>query len=73
MRDKDFGRGDRYRVTVEFVIPADSPEDAESVLNEIIKDGILVIASEQADSSESVVDSYDILGAEPAEIDLDSI
>lgn len=65
---------DKYRVTVEFTVPANSPENAEDILNEIIKEGILMFATELADMEQTngvIVESYDIVDAEPAEIDLD--
>lgn len=69
--------GDRYRVTVEFLLAAESPEDAEQILNDLIRDGILVLATEMReedkDCQSPVIDSYDILDSEPAEIDLTEI
>jgi len=52
---------DKYTIVVEFFIEADAAEDAEAIVNELIMEGIVAIASE--DTYE-----YDITSAEPTEV-----
>jgi hypothetical protein len=57
----------RYSITVEFTMVADSIDDAESDISEIIQEGILIILSED-DSKGSQILEYNITNVEPAEV-----
>lgn len=66
-------RSDRYKVSVEFTVEADTPEDAEQLVKELIQEGILLYASEQEEENGLIIDSYDVIDSEPAEINLDTV
>ena len=56
---------DRFKITVEFVIAAESIDDAEQIVKECVQYGIVGYVDEQNDNP---VEEYDITDAEPAEI-----
>jgi hypothetical protein len=56
----------RFKVTVEFTIVADCADDAEADVNDLIREGVLALAS--GDEERDFVHEYDITDTEPAEL-----
>lgn len=56
----------KYKIIVEFVVSADSVEDAESEVNDIIQEGVLSLVSQ--DEERQPLYSYDVTDAEPTDL-----
>ena len=57
--------GDKYKVTVEFVVPAEYPEEAEDEIIEFIQQAILHYADM---GDRDLIYEFDVIDTEPAEI-----
>lgn len=68
MFERDYDRRDRYVVYVEFIIEAETPEDAETEISNIIMEGIL--ATDNDNESMGPKCEYDITDSQPAEVDV---
>lgn len=58
-------RGDRFVINVEFRLSAEDIDEAEYAIKELIQQGIMVILDNEG---REVIDSYDVLSTEPAEV-----
>lgn len=67
MFDDEFSPPERYEVLVRFLIEADTPEDAEQDIKEIIEEGILATSEEEERNPKC---EYDIESSEPAEVEI---
>lgn len=56
----------RYKITVDIIIDADSIDDAEVQVKELIDHGIVAI---QEDLESGKIYDYDIIESEPAEVE----
>lgn len=56
---------DRFLISVDFVVKAESLEEAEDRIHSLVDEGIIALI----DKYDATVESYDITDSNPAEVD----
>lgn len=56
---------DRYRITIEVIVEAESIDDAQQEVKDLIEYGILALIDQE---EREAIDEWDITEAEPAEV-----
>jgi hypothetical protein len=56
----------KFKVTVEFIVIAESIDDAETEINDVIQEGILALIN--SDEEREPIEEYDVIDVEPTEL-----